>query len=539
MSLIRGSNGFARLGRRPRRWGLAAGLAGTALATAVAATALFAAGSQDAEYPLGTGAAAWWISPGDDRVLPARADYENKSGSIGYLNVNGEQATAGHPFFEPIGTNGRACVTCHQPADGMSLAVETVRARWEETEGRDPLFAAVDGKNCPHLPQGEEASHSLLLERGLIRVFLPWPPVDQAGNAVEPEFDLEVVRDPTGCNTHPEYGLDSSNPTISVYRRPRPAGNLRYVAADRFGVAPFTKNGAPTLRNPETGQPVNMNMMADAREPTLHSQAVSALMTHMEAAEIPSQDVIDRIVEFELGVYTAQSMHLQAGRLDEPGGPPALGPEALAKGRDSTLGNNITNQVFPMGDTWKELEPDGDEHTEFRRSVARGHDVFFFRTFWIRDAMHLNSVGLGNPVKRTCSTCHGMHMTGMDSANGWMDVGTTNLPWAREPERSPWAEPVPELPLFRVTCRDPRLAHPFLGDVIYTQDPGHALISGKCDDVGSIVMQQFRGLASRAPYFSNGSASSIRELVDYYDRRFNMWLSDQEREDLVNFLSVL
>jgi hypothetical protein len=43
--------------------------------------------------------------------------------------------------------------------------------------------------------------------------------------------------------------------------------------------------------------------------------------------------------------------------------------------------------------------------------------------------MHLDSVGLGNPVKRTCATCHGMHMTGMDTANGRMDIGTTNLPW--------------------------------------------------------------------------------------------------------------
>jgi cytochrome c peroxidase len=52
-------------------------------------------------------------------------------------------------------------------------------------------------------------------------------------------------------------------------------------------------------------------------------------------------------------------------------------------------------------------------------------------------------------------------------------------------------------------------------------------------------MQQFRGLAARAPYFVNGSASSLRELVDYYDRRFNIDFTDQEREDLINFLSAL
>jgi cytochrome c peroxidase len=52
-------------------------------------------------------------------------------------------------------------------------------------------------------------------------------------------------------------------------------------------------------------------------------------------------------------------------------------------------------------------------------------------------------------------------------------------------------------------------------------------------------MQQFRGLSARAPYFSNGSAKGLRELVDFYDRRFNIQLSEQERQDLVNFLSVL
>jgi cytochrome c peroxidase len=153
--------------------------------------------------------------------------------------------------------------------------------------------------------------------------------------------------------------------------------------------------------------------------------------------------------------------------------------------------------------------------------------------------MHINSVGLGNPIKRTCSTCHGMHMTAMDAANGWMDLGTTNLPWAREEPVSPWAKRQAEMPLFKLTCRADRPPHPFLGRVIYTQDPGRALISGRCDDIGAIVIQQFRGLAARAPYFSNGSAASLRELVDFYDRRYNIQYTEQEKTDLVNFLSVL
>jgi cytochrome c peroxidase len=57
--------------------------------------------------------------------------------------------------------------------------------------------------------------------------------------------------------------------------------------------------------------------------------------------------------------------------------------------------------------------------------------------------------------------------------------------------------------------------------------------------VGAIVMQQMRGLAARAPYFANGSMKTLRELVDYYDRRFDAKYKEEEKQDLVNFLGVL
>jgi hypothetical protein len=481
----------------------------------------------------------WW-SPGQGDVLPAAAEYVNASGRFGLVNADGAVATADHPFFEAIGGNGRACVTCHQPADAMSLSVETIKRRWDETNGRDPLFTAIDGMNCPHLPQGDPASHSLLLDRGLIRVFLPWPPRAHDGGVIEPEFGMEVVRDPTGCNTHPEYGLTSAEPTISVYRRPRPAINLRYVTSAGFGVSAFVgKNGSLALVDPETGRPVNMNLMADAREATLKTQAQSAAATHLERDSPLTANQLAAIDRFERQLYGAQIESTGAGRLDEPGGPPALGPAAMAASRDGVLGNNTSNYVFPLDDVWSNHADSDEGQDSFRASVARGHDAFFFRTFWIRDSMYINSVGLGNPIKRTCSTCHGMHMTAMDVANGWMDLGTTNLPWAKEAPVSPWATRENEMPLFKLTCRKDLPPHPFLGREIYTQDPGRALITGKCDDIGAIVIQQFRGLAARAPYFSNGSAASLREVIDYYDRRYNIQYSEQEKRDLANFLGVL
>ena len=503
-----------------------------------AALAAAVAGGDEAER--------WW-SPGDGRTLAASATYENPLGRLEIVNADGAVDTRGHPFFEPLGANGRACVTCHQPADGMSLSLDTIRARWRETRGSDPLFASVDGKGCPHLPDGDEASYAPLLNRGLIRVFLPWPPRAADGSVIEPEFDIEVIRDPTGCNTHPVHGLESAAPTISVYRRPRPVANLKYVTAADFGVGPFNaKDGQPAARDPASGALVNMNMMADAREPTLQTQAVSAALTHLEMPAPPPAAMLERLLGFERQVYAAQSFDSRAGELVVPGGPPAFGPRALAEGRTSVLGNNTTNYVFPIGTAWQPQTADAASRATAsgarraaRESIARGHDVFFFRTFWIKDSMHLNTVGLGNPVKRTCATCHGMHMTGMDTANGWMDIGTTNLPWATEAPQSPWTTKASELPLFKLTCSRSPAPHPFLGRVIYTQDAGRALITGRCNDIGTIVMQQFRGLAARAPYFSNGSALNLRELVDFYDRRFNIQYTEQEKQDLVDFLGAL
>ncbi len=476
--------------------------------------------------------------------MPAAARYPNPYGELGILNTAGDYPTEGHAFFEPIGSNGRACVTCHQPASAMGLSTALIQQRWRASNGNDPLFAAIDGRNCPHLPANDPEAHSLLLERGLIRIFLPWPPRDPGGNAIEPEFTIEVVRDPTGCNTHPEYGLESAEPTISVYRRPRMAANLKYVTAADFGVTPFSiKDSRPASRDPETGRLVNMNMLADAREPTLRTQAISAALTHLETGGAPSDAQLAEIIDFEMQIYAAQAQHVGAGNLEEPGGPPALGPHAMLEGETGVLGNNTTRYVFPMGDAWTSLERSGDAEAdaqnEFRESVQRGHDVFFFRTFWISDSMHINNIGLGNPIKRTCSTCHGMHMTGMDTANGFVDVGSTNLPWAAENEQNPWTEKKPEMPLFRLSCDNAHAPHPFFGRVIYSQDPGRALITGRCNDIGSIVMQQFRGIASRAPYLTNGSAKNLRELIDFYDRRYNIRYSEQEKIDLENFLSTL
>jgi len=466
-----------------------------------------------------------WIEPGSGVTLPEFDAFDSVDGTVGVLNASGPVNTEGNPFFTALGTNGRACVNCHQPTYGMSVSTSGLVERWRTTDGKDPVFAAFDGSNCPGLPQEKESSHSLLLKRGLFRIPLSWPPKNADGSLKPVEFTIEVVRDPTGCNTSPQYGLKSADPTISVYRRPRPAANLKYVVS---GGRPIVlKTGTLADLDPETGNPVSMNLMTDAREPSLKTQAVSAIMGHEQAHEAPSRQQIEKIVEFESQVYVAQQAHIFGGPLAAAGGPPGLGVAALRDRKAGVLGDNDYDPVFGLFTAWK-----GNDY--YRASVARGADIFMFRQFWLRDAAHINSIGLGNPMKRTCATCHNAQMTGQDLSAGWVDVGTTNYPTWTEPSTES-----SELPVFKITCNRDADPHPYLGRVIYTTDPGRALISGRCVDVGSIVMQQLRGLSARAPYFANGSAKTLREVVDFYDRRFDMKLTDQEKEDLINFLGAL
>jgi len=471
----------------------------------------------------------WW-APGLAAQLPASTEFDDPNGRIGLINASGPIDTRGHPFFEPIGTNGRACVSCHQPANAMSLSVAAIRERWRATAGHDPIFAAVDGSNCPSAPQALQSSHSLLLNHGLFRIFLPWPPRGADGTPIEPEFTLEVVSDPSGCNTDPRYGLHSRNPQVSVFRRPRIVANMKYVLFG--GGAPFNvKDGSPMVRDPDSGRFVNMNIMADAREPTTLTQAVSAALTHLQTETPPSESQLLRIVDFENQLYVASSASTLGGDLTGAGVPAGLGPGAMLKGTPG-LGDNLYAPVFGYFDEWTN-PPATDARAAFRASVARGMEVFLIRPFYIRDVTHLNTTGLGNPIKRTCATCHNARLTGMDLAPGWMDLGTANQPWSNE------LPSTADLPLFRLTCRSSSRPHPYLGRVVYTHDPGRALISGRCLDIGAITMQQFRGLAARAPYFSNGAASNLRELVDYYDKRFEAHYTELEKQDLVNFLGVL
>src|SRR5215212_7150810 len=88
-------------------------------------------------------------------ALPALCDdtqrklysFPNENGVAQTYVSTGELDTTG-PFFQSLGTNGRACVSCHQPAESWSITPRGVLRRFHHTQGADPIFRANDGANC-------------------------------------------------------------------------------------------------------------------------------------------------------------------------------------------------------------------------------------------------------------------------------------------------------------------------------------------------------------------------------------------------------
>jgi cytochrome c peroxidase len=445
-------------------------------------------------------------------VVPRLELHANPFGAVGAFLPGGPVDTASHAFFRPLGTNGRSCATCHQPPSGMSISLRNVRARFKATAGTDPLFAPIDGANCPSALPGKrralEDAHALLLDRAVIRIPLPWPPQDRKGNAKRVEFDLAITprMDAPGCNTDPDHGLAAG--FVSVYRRPPMTAQMNFK----------------TLRLDGTGPILRGSLMWDGRATSLERQAIDATRSHAQADRDPSAKEVAEIVGFQNAIFNAQLADEAAGRLDAAG----------AAGGPVNLQAQLPLPAF--GITFDEYQ--GWSGRSGRRlAISRGQAIFNGRPFTVQGVAGFNDLpGMGNPATATCSTCHNVAHGGSDLlANPQRDIGVGGTG-----RRVGGPEPARDLPRFTLTCRADARPHPFLGrGPIVTNDPGLALVTGKCADIGRFTIPQLRALAAREPYFHDGSAGTLREVVEFYDRRFGIGLSARDRQDLANFLAAL
>jgi cytochrome c peroxidase len=451
---------------------------------AVAAVALF----------LGSGATALDADPG---IMAA----ENASGQMRSFSTRGV-IDLDNPFFQDLGTNGRRCVTCHQPAEAWTITPQGVRARFDSTDGTDPIFTNNDGSNCegalPATRAEQEREYSLLLARGLIRVGLDVP--------ARAEFVIERVADPYTC--------PGATNDVSFYRRPLPATNVRFVTGLMWD-GRESKAGSTLRRD-------------------LALQANSATRGHAASARDLTVEEANAIVDFEMTLFAAQVRDNRAGNLQTQGahgGPQALSRQPFFVGINDPVGLNPTGaafdpNVFTLFNAWTDLPGDGDATSTARRTVARGQALFNNRQFTISSVAGLNGETFANGVTvpqsiiGTCTVCHDVPNVGNHSVTAPLDIGVSDPHVARY------------LPVYTVR----NLA---TGMIVERTDLGRGMITGKWRDIGRFKGPVLRGLAARAPYFHNGAAATLEEAVDFYDTRFTIGLTVREKADLVAFLRAL
>src|SRR5512143_668247 len=150
--------------------------------------------------------------------------FSDPTGTLAVFSSNGGLDSR-NLFSRPLGTNGRSCESCHMASDAYTITPPHIQRRFAVSRGIDPLFRPVDGSNCPDSPgvnanPPDPSAYRLLLSKGLIRVGMPIP-----ANA---QFTVSVVSDPYGCA---EITDSTGHVKLSVYRRPLPTTNLRFISA--------------------------------------------------------------------------------------------------------------------------------------------------------------------------------------------------------------------------------------------------------------------------------------------------------------------
>ncbi len=441
------------------------------------------------------------LSIGADTTLPNPLDSPDPTGVLStYSKAGGVDLS--NPFFQSLGTNGRSCSTCHVSSDAWTVTPPDIQARFNATAGLDPIFRPVDGANCPSddvsTVQARQAAYSQLLSKGLFRIAIPVP----AGAG----FSIVQIQDPYSC---PQ--TTSTQP--AMYRRPLPATNLNFLSAVMW-------DGRETVFGAVPGKSINLTQ-------SLTNQATDATLGHAQATAAPTAQQLSEIVQFEAALYTAQANDENAGNLTAQGatgGPYNLSQQNFYIGINDSLGGDPNGQafspdVFSTYNKWASLNSQPN-----RQAVARGQALFNSFPIAITGVGGLNDA-LGQPViNGTCGTCHDSPNVGDHSYSVPLNIGTTMYP-------APAALDISGLPVYTVQCSS--------GATVQVTDPGRALISGKCADVGKVKGPILRGLAGRAPYFHNGSAATLDDVVEFYNQRFNLNLTGQQKSDLVAFLQTL
>lgn len=336
--------------------------------------------------------------------------------------------------------------------------------------------------------------------------------------SITPSTLERVFRESEGL--HPIFNsLDANNPALplgtveerraaysmlltrGVFRR---GGALRadrewdlIAVDDPHGFATLTRlvqwrRGMPTINFALGSATVNWdggNSVGSDQAAGLANQAARNVTGGQQGPPAPPEVIAD-IVAFERSLSSAQLIVPGVGRLDSDGA--RGGPEALSQ-MEKRAGR------FDLFDAWA-----GHENPR-RARIARGQEVF-------------NAVNAGG---RSCRGCHDSANNGTSTADRLFDIGTASA-----------AARTPDLPLYTFRNRS-------TGQTRQLTDSGRGNVTGRWDDLGRFKTPTLRALAARPPYFHNGTAETLEDVVRHYETHLGFVFTDEEREDLVAFLNAL
>jgi cytochrome c peroxidase len=408
-------------------------------------------------------------------VIPKFESNPDPSGLIATDQPGGPTFPPLNAFFQNLGTNGRTCFTCHQPQTGWTVSAANVQTRFNLGLGTDPIFRLVDGATCPsdnvQNVAAKRNAYQLLLSKGLIRIGLSLP----AGA----QFTVAIQKDPYNCSNNSKIGMGG---IYSFYRRPLLTTNLSFQSAN----------------------PANL-FMWDGRERSLLHQSIDATLIHAQANTAPTANQQSQMVSFESGLFTAQDFDNNAGFLyanQATGGAGALSQRTFSLATPTPPVTPTVIPVFDLYKSWASLKGT----SLARESVARGQALF--------NAERPNGA---------CGGCHNIVDVGNNDNGSTMkffNIGIAGAGGAESPIPTPPDIDISGLPVFTVTCTAPNL--PQTNEVFTVTDLGVGMITGLCADIGNFKAPTLRGLAARAPYFHNGSASTLAAVVAFYVDQFGL-----------------
>jgi hypothetical protein len=211
-----------------------------------------------------------------------------------------------------------------------------------------------------------------------------------------------------------------------------------------------------------------------------------------------SDAAVDSTVVYEEGLSFAQTHIFGLGALNTCGA--QGGPENLSV-------QPPTNDRFNLFDAWIDLPP-GSCTTKAadrkRAQIAHGQQLF-------------NETRDG----KSCRGCHNAANNGSNVNGTLFDIGASRPQFRKA-----------GMPLYSLAKKDGTATR-------QTTDPGRALRSGLWSDLDKFKTPSLRGVAARAPYFHNGIARTLEDVVVHYEVALGFKFTPQERKDLVAFMEAL